>query len=223
MADIRFNISKGVKWKGSIILYIITLFAFLLQLVSVTYLIGLCFKKRKTFPKSLTEAWLLFTLVSLIVALCYWQVCSVFWQGIIVLFAIYFLLNSIGATLSDVFLAPNFHSGDIQVYDRQRWLILTLLVLVEVILSFAIIVLYYHDKFNAPISDSLTAIYFSAVSFLTLGYGDFYPSCPESKILLLCELGYFLLFLSLKLPIAISMISVKEYKDNNNKEPDCWP
>jgi len=60
-----------------------------------------------------------------------------------------------------------------------------------VILVFAVI---YHQiqGFNKPMNLQ-EAVYFSAITHTTLGYGDFYPESPRARALCACHsLGMFL-------------------------------
>ena len=211
MSDIKFNLRKGIKWKGSLLLYFITLFSAFLQLLTHDFWIGKFIKKRELFPKWITEIWFIIALSFTIIVLGNWEKFTYGQQKILIFSSLYILLNSLAATFRDVFLAPNLHNGDIQINDWQRWLWLTLLSLIEVILSFAIIILFFGDQFKQPIQDPITAVYFSIVTFFTIGYGDIYPITHFAKLIVLVEIIYFLLFLSIKIPMIVATIKLKEY------------
>jgi hypothetical protein len=131
--------------------------------------------------------------------------------------AFYGLLDVLGATLRDVVVAPQVHrdreGGYIPIRDRLRWLLLVPLNVVEVVLCFAIFLLYYGNQFKPVIADSLTALYQSALTFTTLGYGDFTPTGRAGQIVVSLELVFFMVFLAVKLPIAISVIRIKEERN----------
>lgn len=214
MSDVRYNTGKSLQWKGSIILFIFTFIAAALQLLSIPWWLGKILPREK-FPKVITEVWLLIILLTQIIILMNWDGSCTSFQSGSYLLAIFFLLDSLSATLRDVFLSPNVHEGKIIVYDIQRWLALTLVSIIQVVFSFGIVILAYANKFNTTVSDPLTAIYISAVTFFTLGFGDYYGAHSASQIIVLCEMAFFLLFVALKLPIAISAIKVELYKDAN--------
>jgi hypothetical protein len=131
--------------------------------------------------------------------------------------ALYVLLDATTAALRDIVAGPirhrDEHGGYIEVYDRTRWLFMAVINVVQVVLCFSVFALYYGAQFEPAISDALSAIYFSSVTFLTVGYGDIRPTCPKTQALVCWELLGFLLFLVVKLPIAVSVLRVKENRD----------
>ncbi|MBN2474145.1 MAG: two pore domain potassium channel family protein [Pirellulales bacterium] len=136
-----------------------------------------------------------------------------------ILLATYGLIDVVQAILRDVVISP-LHpskSGDhVTIQNVPRWLILALLNILEVVLCFAVLFRCCGDGFCPQIRDSLTALYQSALTFTTLGYGDIRPMTWVAKALACAELTFFILFLATKLPVAISALRVKE--EDNEKE-----
>jgi len=58
---------------------------------------------------------------------------------------------------------------------------------------------------NKKFSISIVEIYVT-----TLGYGDFQPTCPKTRFLVILELLFFFIFLTAKLPLAVSALRLKE-------------
>jgi hypothetical protein len=224
MADIRLNPIKGVRWNGSILLWLISFFTLCLQAFThdsiAALLIALLvkskiIKKQETFPKWITEAWFIAALALFIFSLSNWDALSIGHKHFMFWFSIYSLNNSLAATLRDVFLAPNIHGGKIQIHNEQRWLLLTLLSLFEVVLSFAVIYLILGSQFSKTINNSFTAVYFSVITFLSLGYGDIAPNTTTARHIVVYELLYFLLFLSIKIPSIIGAFKFILYERSN--------
>jgi len=151
------------------------------------------------------EVWVL-----VLVALVLW---CIFWgqpgNAIIWWVAIVVLADSIGATIRDL-TAPLHKAGEILVYNSVRWLLMAAINIVEVALCFAALALYYGQGFKPPITDGSMAVYFTAITFSTLGYGDVVPTNWQARALISWELLAFILFLVIKLPLAVGVIKVKE-------------
>jgi hypothetical protein len=132
----------------------------------------------------------------------------------LVVFAVYVLVDALGSVIRDVVISPTKYNDQygpyISVYDGTRWLALALLNVIEVVLCFAILFLYYGQQFSPSIAEPTTAIYFSFVTFVSLGYGDIKPICLSTKILVCFEIFTFILFLAIRLPAAVSILRVKE-------------
>jgi hypothetical protein len=158
------------------------------------------------------EAWVALLLLIVIVGLMMTGGGKVAWW--VVASAIYVLMDSVGSVIRDVVISPTHYRDEngpyISVYDGTRWLVLGLLNVVEVILCFAILFLLYGQQFFPAIEDATTAIYFSSVTFISLGYGDIRPICTSAKTLVCCEIFTFLLFLVIRVPAAVSILRVKE-------------
>ena len=102
----------------------------------------------------------------------------------------------------------------IHVRDVTRWVTLVLLNMLEIVVGFAIIYLYIGTEFSEEISNAVTALYQSALTFTTLGYGEIRP-IPESdvaKIVVTLQLFYFVFFLLFKAPIIFSAVRAREFK-----------
>jgi hypothetical protein len=131
-----------------------------------------------------------------------------------VLISVMCLLNVCGAILRDLIVAPQKHSDHqgsyILVRSRLRWFLIAPFQAYSIIICFAIMFLDYGNQFNPIISDSLTAIYQSTLTFTTLGYGDIKPICFIGKVLVISELFFFFLFIGIKLPISASLVRVKK-------------
>lgn len=129
------------------------------------------------------------------------------------LIAFYGLADVTLALLRDAVDSPLRHKdkegGYILIRNRPRWMALTFLGLVEVILCFGILLLAWGEEFKPPISDPITALYHSTVTLTTLGYGDITPNTSYGKLLVIAELFFFVLFLSFRLPLAVSVLRVK--------------
>jgi hypothetical protein len=153
------------------------------------------------------ELWVFILCIFLFISLCTGQPYNavILWIGIGV------LVDVIGALFRDIVTSPIFHSdkkgGYTQIYDKTRWFFMSILNVVEIVFCFAVLALYYGDQFNPHITDPVSAIYFS------VGYGDILPIYSHTKVLVCFQLFIFLLFLSVKLPMAISVMRIKEIHD----------
>ena len=123
------------------------------------------------------------------------------------------LFDSVGATFRDVVVSQlqnvDQEGPFISIDSPSRWLLTSLINVFMVIAAFAILFLQYGIQFQPQIVDTTTAFYMSIMTFTTLGYGDVLPVCAIGKKLVCIELSYFLFFLAVKLPIAVSVIRTK--------------
>lgn len=227
--DIRFHPEKGLVKKSSLIINVIAQVSYYLQFVSpvIWYAVSKRKKegfKEQWFPMWVTEGWIFFKFICLGLLILGVGLLptlkSIFWLPL-QLFPIWFLLDNLTAIGRDLILAPNLHKNKIYVYDFQRWMILTLLGALEVIFCFSELILYNSNSFvNLERHPIFNSIYLSTVTFCTLGYGDIHPDPKKliGQVLVMSELLYFFIFLVVKIPIAISMFSVKiidrPYKNN---------
>ncbi len=136
--------------------------------------------------------------------------------------ALFCLLNVSSAILRDLIVAPqkyyDDHEGEyILVRSGLRWLLIAPIQAYSIIICFAIMLLFYGNQFNPIISDPLTALYQSALTFTTLGYGDITPICWKGKFLVVFELMFLFLFICIKLPIAASVLRVKKEQKSSEK------
>jgi Ion channel len=151
------------------------------------------------------EAWML-SLVGLVLWRLFWSIpgdATIWWVAVLV------LTDALGATIRDL-TAPLHKAGEIVVYNSVRWLLMAAINVVEVGLCFAALALYYGSEFTPPITDGATAIYFTAVTFVTLGYGDILPKGERARALISWELLAFILFVAIKLPLAVAVIKIRE-------------
>ena len=134
------------------------------------------------------------------------------------------LLNVFSAILRDVIVAPQKYRDDkggfILVRSRLRWMLIAPLQAYSIIICFAMLLLYYGKSFDPNIADHITALYQSALTFTTLGYGDIQPICNEGKILVVLELLFFFFFIGIKLPIAASVVRVRSLAEFNKEKND---
>ena len=200
-----------VKWECSILLYLVRIANNLFAYISAVRLTWRLLRRFGIdWQPWWVEVWLVFLLAALFGCLFWGSVGNHFiWWA-----ALYILMDATGATLRDI-TTPLHKGGVILVYNRVRWLLLVPVNIVQVTLCFAAFALYYGEHFKPTITDGSTAIYFSAVTISTLGYGDVRPLTWQGQVLVSCELLAFLLFLAIKLPIAVAVIKVKE-------EPEGW-
>ncbi|MBI4528059.1 MAG: hypothetical protein HY695_30045 [Deltaproteobacteria bacterium] len=200
-----------VKWEGSILLYFARIANNLFARISpvrITWRILARFGI--DWQPWWVEVWLGF-LVFVLYACLIWGSPN---SELIWWIALYVIMDAIGATLRDI-ITPLHRRGELVVYSSVRWLLMVPINIVQVALCFAVFALYYGAQFEPPIVDANTAVYFSAVTLSTLGYGDIKPLCWSARTLVSFELLAFLLFFAIKLPIAVGMIKVKE-------EPEGW-
>jgi len=110
--------------------------------------------------------------------------------------------------------------GDfILVRDVSRWIILVLLNVAEIVLYFGVLYFRIGDEFCKRITDRLTAIYQSLLTFATLGYGEIHPVTPLAKILVMFQLVYFIIFVVLVVPRVFSAVRVKQHTNQTLGKP----
>jgi hypothetical protein len=202
----------SLKWRGSILLFFVELLETVL--VALSPIAWIAHLRRKVLPMWLVDLW--------VAALCAASVFLVFWfttfdeswRVIAKWAAVYLLLESLGVLLRDLVLSPLIYKDEcgplVGVREPRRWVMMAPIGLIPVILAFAILYLFHGCDFGpSPILEPLQAVYFSMVTFTTLGYGDYHPVTDVGRILVVAELGFFILFLAIKLPIAVSVLRVK--------------
>jgi hypothetical protein len=107
---------------------------------------------------------------------------------------------------SDMFSKPRSY---------KRSMLLLFLNYIEIILAFA--VLYSCGDFlNKPLNHWFDAVYFSAMTSSTIGYGDFYPVTTIGKVLATIQALLFLFFVILFLNFFSTKIKNKGYFDIEN-------
>lgn len=105
---------------------------------------------------------------------------------------IYLLSETYIYLFSKIFLAEH-HSQT----SNKRTLLLLIFNFIELGLAFAVI--YTAGNYlNAPINNTVDAIYFSFVTSATVGYGDFHPITQIGKLItlaqILCSISFIVLF-----------------------------
>jgi hypothetical protein len=140
-----------------------------------------------------------------------------FWA---VAIAFYGLAAVTAGFLRDVLYSLNRHrdpeGGYISIRNRPRWVILAFLGVLQIPTCFAILFMEWGCEFNPAICEPLTAFYLSLVTFTTVGYGEIAPKTIIAQGLVTAELLFFLVFVGLRLPLAVSVMRVKELS-----EPDA--
>lgn len=121
------------------------------------------------------------------------------------------------AFIKDVFdkLNPRKRKKNgLEYYER---IALALRSFVELVLNYAM--LYYildtyfvrygfwEGLFNQPLQDPLTALYFSLITIVSIGYGDYYPIQDISKLLIMYEIinGLLLLVVSFTVYVGLDL------------------
>jgi hypothetical protein len=127
--------------------------------------------------------------------------------------ACYFLLDTVAATLRDIVVSPIVYRDKkgpfLSIHNPSRWLLVTVVSVFLIIEAFALLFLNYGWQFYPPITDAITASYVSLVTFTTSGYGDIKPVGWAAKRLVCAELLFFLFFLAVKIPLAVSVVRTK--------------
>ncbi len=104
---------------------------------------------------------------------------------------IYLLIETYVYIFHKIFLPEN-NSGR----NHNRSLILLFFNFVEVIGSFGVIYAAGH-YLNQPVDNWIDALYFSLITGATIGYGDFYPTGTDGKLLIMLQIVSTLSFLIL--------------------------
>jgi len=115
-----------------------------------------------------------------------------FWsyQGLFFL-NIYLLVETFLHIFHKIFLPEHDHGK-----MANRSIILLLFNFAEVIASFGVIY-SVGNYFNQPIQSWVDALYFSLVTGVTIGYGDFYPINQEGKVMVMMQILSTIAFLFL--------------------------
>jgi len=119
--------------------------------------------------------------------------------------------------------------GYIIIRHAQRWVVFLFADFLQIVLSFAVIywvidILYYYDYpppfkdrfiisipvgFEESLKIGINALYFSLVTIVTLGYGDFSPTAPIWRLVVSVEILIGLFFLFFVFVIAVPTIRTK--------------
>lgn len=140
---------------------------------------------------------------------------SPFILGIYPLWAISRTNEVFMAFIKDVFdkLDPKKRKKNgLQYYER---IALALRSFSELIIQYALLYFlfdtyfnYYglqYRLFNQPLQDPLTALYFSLITIVSIGYGDYYPIHPIGKLLVMYEIINGLLLLAVSFTVYVGL------------------
>ena len=149
----------------------------------------------------------------LILSLAFWFVSksSCFW--VICLILASYRMFELGQSLASIFVLELQRRRDEQgryllVRNSIRWILLTVLNFTEIIICFSFAYLTWGESFNPPIVTHINAVYQSIVTFVALG--GYLPNSDPARIIIIVQLGYFILFLIMIAPIILSVIRAKE-------------
>lgn len=129
-----------------------------------------------------------------------------FFNAYLLIETLFYLLGLI--FLSDIYVSP---------ISNKRSFIMAMVNYIEMTLGFAVI---YHGNFllknAATVIDS---VYFSFITSTTVGYGDISPNNQTGKIVVIAQVLFFLVLVSLVISNVVSNISSKNgtYKHNEKK------
>jgi hypothetical protein len=122
----------------------------------------------------------------------------------------YCLINAIWSFLRDAVISPLYYDGFTSIRNGPRWIMLSFLSLFQIIFAFAILFQANCGGLHNGSGGMLANIYFSFVTFASIGYGDLYPVNVETMKLVILEICFFLLFIGVKLPLAVSALRVED-------------
>ena len=134
----------------------------------------------------------------LIILLFYFNTHSLF----VKLLALYFLIDVMTYHLNRLFLSSLFSAS----LSINRNVILLFMNILEVISCYAVLFLGTKSAGFAgkPIDDGMTALYFSFITFTTVGYGDYFPMGTTGEILAISEAMTAYMFISM---IIVNFVS----------------
>ena len=155
--------------------------------------------------ETVVDAYILFQLFFCFIFLFWFRI-----RLFVVVISIYFLYEVLYSSFRDLlsyFQLPNNR------INGRRWILISFSNILLIIVTFGVIIKYTSMHFSPNICNPLTAFYMSALTFTTLGFGDIEPIDSIGKLIVCFELFYFLFFLALKLPMALSVI---KYRDDSS-------
>lgn len=200
-----------LKWKNSIILWMMSFFLnILISFFPMTWIGAIYKKSNKLEWLWVEEVWV----IPLFIFLCY----ALFSTGLSLLsksiIAIYVLVEVFGIAMKEIVISlqkcSDVKGEFIPVRNRLRWILMTMLNIIQIIFCFALLFLCNGQSFSPEIKKPLASLYQSILTLTTLGYGDIKPINDIGQIIVCCELIFFVLFVTIKLPIATSLIRVKK-------------
>jgi len=129
----------------------------------------------------------------------------------------YIIYILIYVVLETVFYIPTLiFASDLFSRPRsyKRSMLLLFFNYIEIVVSFA--VLYtLGDNMNKPFVHWFDSIYFSVISSISIGYGDYYPITTFGKVLVSLQAMFFLSFVILFLNFFSTKIKSKGYFDDD--------
>jgi Ion channel len=92
-----------------------------------------------------------------------------------------------------------FFQGKSRPQNRRAALLTELWNAFEIVNCFAVLILRFGHEWEPDITNPITALYQSTLTFITLGYGEIHPEtgCVVSQLLVIAELWSFVFFLVL--------------------------
>lgn len=195
--------------------------------ISPTLFVSSSYKKRAPTPRErgkrvrtlnityFTVACILFTSIIILYMTHTITHINTFLIGFYILWSLSRVNEIFMAFMKDVFdkLDPRKRKKNgLQYYER---IALALRSFIELILHYAM--LYYlldtcfvryglwNGLFNQPLRDPLTALYFSLITIVSIGYGDYYPIHPISKLLVMYEIINGLLLLAVSFTVYVGL------------------
>lgn len=134
---------------------------------------------------------------------------------------LWFLIDEVNAWLRDVIISPLAEGDDHFTSNPPRWLLLNLVDTMIVPVAFAALFLYCGRHFTPAIDGAMTAIYQSTLTFTTLGYGDIHPVDSVGRLIVTVELMFFLTFVLIRVPLAVSVLKTRHEKKAGEKSDDA--
>lgn len=218
-----------IKWEGSLVVLLVQLFYNALATLSLFNWIVFFYERKKN--KHIQDNQVNFRMPMLFIDIYVFTLLLaetfVFLFGerslLMILLGIYGLIDILCTTLRDVILSPSIHKDEdgsyIEIRHSERWIYMAMINVFQVILCFAMIIYFFGEvypdgtcNFNIEIDSKLTAIYYSFVSFTTVGFGEIHPVVDIGKVIISLELVYFILLVLIKFPIAINLFRIKIVK-----------
>ncbi|HEY7418085.1 MAG TPA: potassium channel family protein [Ktedonobacteraceae bacterium] len=97
--------------------------------------------------------------------------------------------------------------------SRVEWLLLAFVSYVLTLSTFSVMYWFIAASEEGSFSKSIDAFesfYFSVVTMATVGYGDLYPTCPKSQIVVMCEIFTGLVYAVVVFSIAMDSTKRRE-------------
>lgn len=198
-----------IVWRESLFLWLVDMARNLLLLFSP--LAWIAHLRKAPNPMWAVDLWVLLQMVAVYWFLLAFSPESAYWRTAAPLLAAFLLIDSAGVLLRDI-ASPLKHDAEgafVYIREPRRWLLMTPVTIAIMVGTFAVLYLRYRSHFDPCIADAWSAFYYSIVTFTTLGYGDYKPITTQGRLLVSAELGFVIIVLSLKLPLALSAIRVK--------------